>query len=98
VVSGDECFWQGGGLGRAVSSGSPAGRPFPAAPPAASAGLRLAFTAPCAGLEQELIAVIYPRSSGFGPGRPQGRKEGPRFIGPLLKPHRPSPSRQVVRR
>ena len=52
MVSGDECFWQGGGLGRAVSSGRPAGRPFPAAPPAASAGLRLAFTAPCAGLDQ----------------------------------------------
>jgi hypothetical protein len=46
----------------------------------------------------EDLAVIHPRSSGFGPGRPQGRKESPLLIRQLLKPHRPSPPRQVVRR
>jgi hypothetical protein len=46
----------------------------------------------------EDLAVIHPRSSGFGPGRPQGRNEGPLLIRQLLKPHRPSPPRQVVRR
>jgi hypothetical protein len=46
----------------------------------------------------EDLAVIHPRSSGFGPGWQQGRKESPRFIGQPLKPHRSSPPRQAGRR
>jgi len=46
----------------------------------------------------EDLAVIHPRSSGFGPGRPQGRKESPLLIDQLLNPHRPPHPRQVVRR
>jgi hypothetical protein len=46
----------------------------------------------------EDLAVIHPRSPGFGPGRQQGRNARPRFIGQLLNPHRPSPPRQVVQR
>ena len=46
----------------------------------------------------EDLAVLHPRSSGFGPGRPQGRNESPRFIGQPLKPHRSSPPRQAGRR
>ncbi len=42
--------------------------------------------------------VLHPRSPGFGPGWQERCNEGPRFIGPLLKPHRPSPPRQVVQR